>query len=128
MIARDIHRGAGGTNGGDFSSEAIIASRELPMFMHPPQQAETLALPGGHHDKRSPRLNGNQPPGEQFIEVSGEQWNIDTKESNQDQRNKILIPVPVLDVPRVMRGYDVSTMVPVTAIPYAAARYWSAQS
>ncbi|VED09774.1 Uncharacterised protein [Escherichia coli] len=38
--------------------------------------------------------------GEQFIEVSGEQWNIDTKESNQDQRNKILIPGASSDVPR----------------------------
>ena len=67
------------------------------MFVHPTQQAETLALPGRHHDKHHRAEAQRQPAaGKQFIEVSGKQRDIDTKESNQNQRNKILIPVPVL--------------------------------
>ena len=111
--ARDIYTAVPGTRtGGDFSSEEIIASSELPCSASA-QQAETLALPGRHHRTDHPRDNGSQPP-ETIYRGSREQRNINAG-SHQHQTDKQLVPVPVLRA-TVADRMEVSTMVPVTAI------------
>ncbi|CNU22964.1 Uncharacterised protein [Salmonella enterica subsp. enterica serovar Bovismorbificans] len=65
--------------------------------MHTTQQTETLALPGGHDREHDQAQAQRQPTtGQQFIEVSREQRDIHAQERDEDQRDKIFVPVPVL--------------------------------
>ncbi len=63
LIARDIYTRSQARERAVISPAKQSSLPEVTMFMHPPQQAETLALPGGLTINITvPRLNGNQPP------------------------------------------------------------------
>ncbi len=63
LIARDIYTAVPGTRTGVISPAKQSSLPESYHVHASAQQAETLALPGGHHDKHhSTELNGNQPP------------------------------------------------------------------
>ena len=71
--------------------------QRITVLMHPTQKAETLAFPGGHDGKHHQTEGQRQPAaGDDFIEVRGEERDINAHKGNQQQRHNKLIPVPVL--------------------------------
>ena len=121
--ARDIYTAVPGTRtGGDFSSEEIIASSELPCScIRRSRRKRSLFQVVITVNITRPRDNGSQPPEtilSRFAENSG--TSMHRKATSISPTNS-LFQCQFLRA-TVAERMEVSTMVPVTAIPYAAAR------
>ncbi len=121
LIARDIYTAVPGTERAVISPAKQSSLPESYHVLHPPQQAETLALPGGHHDKHTvPRLNGNQPPESSLSRLAvTREYRHKGKQSGSAQQNTYSVPVLTCHGSRENRRQHHGS---VTAIPYAAAR------
>ena len=94
--ARHVHRSARHADRRRFLQRSDHRLQRIPVLMHAPQQAETLAFPGGHDDEHHQTQRQRQPAaGDNLVEVRGEQWHVNTQEAHQNHRHEEFIPVPV---------------------------------
>ncbi len=121
--ARDIYTAVPGTRtGGDFSSEAIIASRELPCScIRRSRRKRSLFHVVITMNITRPSVSGSQPPETILSRLAENSGTSMHRKPTRIIATRNLFQCQFRYATVVERS-DVSTIVPVTAIPYAAAR------